>query len=183
MTCGAQTEAQMSFGGGGRANGFSPSLLQSFDPLGLPTNLGLLTEEEREERTAQTLRLAEVAHANLVRDFGEKRAQAEWRKLARRRPGRRRKAEQDQLLLAEYDSLVAGKTAEEIKSAPRTVAGIVKRKRAKLFHATIQSVERRLRRALAARDRARAAKAEADRRMFSMIAGVDLPDWPIPVSG
>ena len=123
----------MSLGGGGRANGFSPSLLQSFDPLGLPTNLGLLGEEEREECTAQTLRLAEVAYANLVRDLGEKRAQAEWCKLARRRQGRRRDAERDQLLLAEYDSFVAGKTSEEIKSAPSEVASRAKRDKPSLL--------------------------------------------------
>jgi hypothetical protein len=104
----------MGFGGGGRVNGFSVGLLQSFDPLGLPTNLLLLSGEERKECTAKTLALAAVAHANLVRDLGEKRAQAEWRKLARGRQGRRKDAERDQLLLAEYDSFVAGKTTEEI---------------------------------------------------------------------
>jgi hypothetical protein len=161
----------MGIGGGGKPNGFSVGLLQSFDPLGLPTNSALLSEDERQERTAQNLNLAEVAYANLVRDLGEKGAQAEWRKLARRRQGRGRDAERGQLLLAEYDSFVSGKTEKEIKSAPSAVAELVKRKHAKSFLATIPSIERRLRRLLEDRDRDRAAKAEADLRRLG------LPDW------
>ena len=161
-------------GGNGKANGFGAGLLQSFDPLGLPTNSALLSEEERQERSAQTLNRAGVAYANLVRDLGEKGAQAEWRKLGRRRQGRRKDPERDQLLLAEYDRFVSGKTAKEIKSALSAVAGIVKRKHAKLFPATIPSIGTRLRRVLEDRDHDRAAEAEADRRMLSMIAGVDL---------
>jgi hypothetical protein len=165
----------MSFGGSGEVT-YGFGLLQSLNTLGLPTNLGLLNETEHMELKRQVIHLVEEMYAVAVQYLGEECARDIWQQVARGKHGRptgTANAKLDELLLDTYDRLVSGRDAKGIKSAPREVAKVMKRKFSKLFQATAPSVERHLRRLLKNRDRDRAAKADADRKLTAeMIAAL-----------
>jgi hypothetical protein len=153
----------------GTGNPTYGGLLQSFDKFGLPINLDLLSDSGRTSLEADVINCIGELYRVAVKILGEERARDGWQAPLRKRgrPSGSANAERDRWLLERYDTFVSGKSAKEIKSAPRKVAAIAKAEAKDLFPADVRSVEHHLRELLKARERDRAAKAEQRERTLA----------------
>ncbi len=154
------------------------------DRFGLPLTWSILgeTDEQRQQRLRALMALVDEVFCVAIRHCGDDGARYVWKaasKGKRGRPkGQRMNPDADATLLIAYDGFVTDCDETHRKALPRRLAALLKRHRPTDYPATVEFIEKRIRRLLKDREAKRKAERDAlvaalmrQRRPRSMLSG------------